>query len=49
VRRQQAVGYVAVLTVATYAWSMLGVTVAVALMLSGIREARGRIDDAQAV
>ena len=37
------------LTMTTYAWSMVGVALAVALMLTGIREARRRLVHVQAV
>jgi hypothetical protein len=42
-------GYVAVLTRAPYAWSIAGLALAVAFVLSGVREARKDVLEARAV
>jgi hypothetical protein len=44
-----AAGYVAVLTGASYAWSMAGLALAVTFVLSGVREARKDVVEARAV
>jgi hypothetical protein len=38
-----AIGFIVVLTVTTYAWTMVGLMLAAAMVFTGLRESRARV------